>query len=160
MIAQIGGTGDGGRSGAAEAIHDAWPASPERFHWAWWRSHMPLLLDAYWHAGTLQEASCRRPFQSPGVVAMKPARSGVPSRRHRPWCPKHICRQRATRWQPGTAHACPPNTGSAASKVSTPARNSGRMAAISFSSKPAGLPPGEGAASCTEPLMPIPHRSC
>jgi len=34
------------------------------------------------------------------------------------------------------------------------------MAAISFSSKPAGLPPGEGAASCTGPLMPIPHRSC
>jgi hypothetical protein len=50
---------------------------------------------------------------------------------------------RAGRSQPGTAHGGPPDTGSPGSKVSTPARNSGRMLATSFSSSPC-VPAGNG----------------
>ena len=58
---------------------------------------------------------------------------------HRSWWPEHSPRPpRAVLGQPVTWQTAPPNTGSAGSKASSSARNSGRTAAISFSSRPAG----------------------
>src|SRR6266568_2683452 len=75
---------------------------------------------------------------SAAVVAANSSSGGRPQLRQRPSWPTQSPRLLAGRPQPPTTQAGLPNTGSAASKASTSARNSGRTTAISFSSRPAG----------------------
>ena len=72
------------------------------------------------------------------AAAANPVTSGLPAAAHRCRCPWHRPWPRAARSHPVTRHSFPPNTGSRGSKTSSSARNSGRTAAISFSSRPAG----------------------
>ena len=89
-------------------------------------------------AGDRQAGGGRCPAQSGLVVAVNCGQVRLAAFSQRWRWPQHMFLLRAGRSQPGTAHGGPPNTGSRGSKVSIPARNSGRTAAISFSSSPAG----------------------
>ena len=92
-----------------------------------------------------QDASFWCPFSRGSVVAMNLPRSGLPWFRHRWSCPVHSPLTRPVRSHPGTLQGGPPKTGSPGPNARTSGRNSGRTAASSFSSRPAGLaaaPPG------------------
>ncbi len=123
-------------------------ALPSRSSWRRCRAYCTSSLSCAGRPSTLIRSwrEGRVPFRHRGSVdaANSPA-SGRPAAAHRCRCPWQSPWPAAVRSHPGTRHGFPPSTGSRGSKTSSSARNSGRTAPTSFSSRPGGPASRRGA---------------